>query len=179
VILIFDCCRCPYYASRLYDSAMLGAIKPRVHSRLPLWSDTHPPSARAAGRAVPKALSDNEPFRRNGTTHATPMKRPVDRVVPHNSPRHAAEVHGNLLEAIESLRIAHRISRGFHGRLQSGLDCSRPRGSGPESDRRPAHHPRDILCRYGVSRTEALDPHHETIEFKLIDRDEQSFRITV
>ena len=126
-----------------------------------------------------KAFSGKEPFRRNGTTNATPMKRPVNRVVPHNSPPHAAEVHGDLLEAIESLGIAHGISRGFHGRLQSGLDCSRDRGNGPESARRPAHHPREILCRYGVSRTKALDPHHETVEFKLIDGDEQSLRITV
>lgn len=122
------------------------------------------------------AFSGKEPFRRNGTTNATPMKRPVNRVVPHNSPRHAAEVHGDLLEAIESLRIAHGISRGFHGRLQSGLDFSRDRGNGPESARRPAHHPRDILCRYGVSRTKALDPHLETLEFKLNDGYKRSSR---
>jgi hypothetical protein len=81
---------------------------------------------------VPKAFSGKEPFRRSGTTNATPMKRPVNRVVSHNGPRHAAEVRGDLLEAIESLRIAHGIIRGVHGRLQNGLDCCRDRGNGPE-----------------------------------------------
>lgn len=43
MILIFDCCCCcPYYAGRLYDSAKLGAIELREHSRLPLWSDSLP-----------------------------------------------------------------------------------------------------------------------------------------
>lgn len=107
------------------------------------------------------------------------MKSPVNRVVPHNSPRHAADVNGDLLEAIESLRIAHGISRGFHARLQSGLDRCGDRGRRPDDPRRFARHPQDILRRFGVSRTKALDPHHETVEFKFIDGDEQSLRITV
>jgi hypothetical protein len=47
-----------------------------------------------------------------------------DRVMPQQSQRHAADMRGDLLETIETLRIARRIRRKFHSHFQDGFHNS-------------------------------------------------------
>lgn len=42
------------------------------------------------------------------------MKSPINRTMPHDRQRHAADMRGDLLKAIQSLWLLHRTDRGFH-----------------------------------------------------------------
>jgi hypothetical protein len=46
------------------------------------------------------------------------MKRPVNRMMPHQGQGHATDMCSDLLKAIESLGILHGIGRGFHSHFK-------------------------------------------------------------